>query len=329
MLNSMLTEAREAWDQLRWGWNDPVVREQERGQITLVGLSGSGKKTLFNCLLGWTAATQPATIQDLPGRLANDYGLFALMDLPLDGYLADEALFQLEGAALVVYVLDGAAGLRNDDFRWISRLRSCRAPLLVVLNKVDILGEQLICTQTEIETRLSMSILPVCARNRADVQGLLASEMMRQCPKLTVPLAAQIKSVRHEAALRLIRQSMAISLLASVEPLPLLDVSVLIGLQIHLVSRIGALYGQSIASQSQWALVLTVSFGLALRYVIQTILKFVPFGGWLVSGVIGASGTWTVGQAALTFYESGRTPQGLSQQLVKEVGHALSRYHSR
>ena len=41
----------------------------------------------------------------------------------------------LEGADLLVYVLDGAAGVRPADYRWVGRLRRLSMPLLVVLNK--------------------------------------------------------------------------------------------------------------------------------------------------------------------------------------------------
>jgi uncharacterized protein (DUF697 family) len=328
MLDTMLTEARDTWDRLRWGWTDPGAYEPERGQVALVGLPGSGKKTLFNSLAGWEAMKESAADDDLP-KIAHDFGLFSLLDLPIEVERFDEALFQLENADLIVYVLDGTKALGNDDFRWIARLRARRTPLLVVLNKTDLLGEHLAVVQPEIQNRLATVILPLCARNHAEAQGVFVSSMLRLCPKLTVPLASQIPSVRREAALRLIRQSTAISLIASAEPLPLLDVSVQIGLQIHLLSRIGALYGQSISGQSHWAIVSTVAFGLGLRYLAETILKFVPFGGWLVSAVIGASGTWAVGHAALAFYESSPAQLDWSKQLAARISHAIQRYHPR
>ncbi|MCC7446494.1 MAG: DUF697 domain-containing protein [Anaerolineae bacterium] len=324
MLDTMLTEARDAWDGLRWGWNDPGSYEPERAQVALVGLRGVGKKTIFNSLVGWQAITGDAAADDQPLK-RRDYGLFSLLDLPVEADQIDEALFQLEDADLLVYVLDGRTLLGSDDFRWIARLRARRAPLLVVLNKADLLGEHLAVAKAEIEQQITMNVLPLCAHDRADVQGRLVTEMLRLCPKLTVPLASQIKGIRREAAQRLIRQSTAISLIASVEPLPLLDISVLIGLQIHLLSRIGALYGQSMSGQSHWAIVSTVAFGLGLRYLAETLLKFVPYGGWLLSGLIGASGTWAVGQAALAFYESNNAQQDWSRQLAARLSHVIHR----
>ena len=173
-----------------------------------------------------------------------------------------------------------------------------------------------------------MAVLPLCAQSYADVQGAFASELLRRCPKLAVPLASQIKSVRSEAALHLIRQGTAVSFIASLEPLPLLDVSVLVGLQVHLLGRIGTLYGKSLSSQSQWPIVLTVAFGLGLRYVAQTALKFLPEVGWLISGIIGASGTWAVGQAALTFYGLDQVKQSRVKWLLAQVNHVLSQHRA-
>ncbi len=328
MLDHLLMEGREAWDRLRWGWGDSPSLESEYSQVALVGLPGAGKKTLFRSLLGWNLPQQatPVEAETSLRKLTHNYGLFSLMDAPLDAYDVDEALFQLENADLVVYVLDVARGLSNDDLHWITRLRSRRAPLLVVLNKIDLLGIEVQRVRAEIEAQLSMSVLPLSAQSQADVQTTFAAALIHLCPKLTVPLASQIKSVRHEAAIRLIRQSTGLSLIASMEPIPVLDVSVLIGLQVHLLSRIGALYGQNIPDQSHWAIVSTVAFGLALRYLAETILKFVPYGGWLVSGIIGASGTWALGQAALAFYESNGMPQHWSKLLMEQLEHALRRH---
>lgn len=307
MLDSLMDQARDAWDRLRYSWDAPGS-EAERGRVALVGLPKAGKHTLFKSLFGWAAARDDSE-GDLSASLVQDYGLSMLMDLPSEPYRVEEVRLCLEAVDLVVYLLDAQAGLRDDDCQWIARLRVGRAPVMLVLNKADTLGDALLTTRMEIENRLSMAVLPLCANDVQAVQGVFVSGMVRCCPSLAVPLAAQVKTVRREAALRLIRQSTALSLVTSVEPLPLLDVPVLIGLQIHLLSRIGTLYGQNLTSQSQWAIIFAVSFGLGLRYVAQTALKFLPYAGWIISGAVGATGTWAVGRTALAYYESGGLPK--------------------
>lgn len=309
MLDSLAEQARDAWDRLRWGWDDTSAN-QERRRAALVGLPGAGKKTLFKSLFGWSAATEPLMDEDVvTGSTVHDYGLFTLMDLPLEGYQVEEARLYLESADVIIYLLDAAAGLRDEDCQWIARLRVGRAPLMLVLNKADLLDDRLPAARAEIENCLAMSVIPLCARDSGAVQSVFVSALVRDCPSLAAPLALQVKSVRREAALRLIRQSTAFSLVTSVEPLPLLDIPVLIGLQIHLLNRIGALYGHNQASIGQGAIILAVAVGLVMRYIAQTALKFLPYAGWVLSGAVAATGTWIVGRAALTYYETGGLPK--------------------
>jgi uncharacterized protein (DUF697 family) len=325
MLENLMDQAREAWDRLRFGWGSLDDTLTEQGRIGLVGLPGAGKRTLFNTLWGWPAVKgQPEVSADEYSQPIHDYGLFSLVDLSTHLYEQEEMLFQLEDIDLVIYVIDGACGLRSDDFHWIARLRARQRALLVVLNKADLIGEQLSAMRAEIEKQLAMHVIPLCARQTADVHGLLLPEILRACPKITVPLASQITGLRREAAQRLIRQSTALSLIAAVEPVPLFDVSVLIGLQIHLLSRISALYGRRSDIQGQWTIVLTVAFGLMLRYAAQTLMKWLPFLGWAISGLIGASGTWAVGRTVLAFYEAGF--QDWINQISRQVQDA---FHKR
>lgn len=53
------------------------------------------------------------------------------------------------------------------------------------------------------------------------------------------------------------------------------------------------------------ALGINVAAGYGLRIAVQQILKFVPFGGWAVSGTIASTGTRLIGKSAEAYFFNG------------------------
>jgi uncharacterized protein (DUF697 family) len=176
----------------------------------------------------------------------------------------------------------------------------------------------------ELEAQLGLRVLPIRANHPDEVRGVLMDGVLKACPELAVPLAAQIGSLRQVTAQRIIRQAVVLSLAVSAEPLPLLDVTMLIGVHLHLLTRIGALYGKRIGRQGTWELILTVSLGLLLRFGVQTALKFFPWAGWLLSGLVGASATWLIGQAALLHYDEKLKALSTPAAVLSQLG---ARFH--
>lgn len=295
MLNNMGDDLRAIGDRLRWA-NYDYGQSSDSYRLMFTGLAAAGKKTLFNALWGsavLSAESSPSGTLDL--------GLFRLVDLPCSQVDAEPYPYALDEDGLIVYLINERCGLQPEDFQWIARLRSGRAALMVVLNLID--GRMEAAALAEMEERLGLRVLAIHANSQEEARGVFMDAVLRASPELAVPLAAQIASLRQITAQRMIRQSVVLSMAVSVEPLPLLDVTMLIGLQIHLLHQISTLYGRRINRQGQGELVLTVVVGLLLRFVVQTGLKFIPYAGWLLSGVVGASATWFIGQAALLHYE--------------------------
>lgn len=295
----METSFRQVWEQVRWTLQDYGF-EREPQRVVIAGLPGAGKKTLFNTLWGREVIGSGVPLP-LTGA---DFGLFRLMDLPCDLNESESFLYPLplEDATVIVYVLNGVRGLTPEDFQWLSRLRVGRAALLILLNPVE--GQALV-DKTGIEAQLALQVLSVAANDANAVRSLFVEALLRAAPELLTPLAAQLNAVRHVAAQRIIRQATVLGLAVSVEPLPLLDLPLLIGIQLRLLSQLGTLYGKRVSLQNDWQTVLAVAFGVLLRYGAQTLMKFIPWGGWIVSGLLGASATWAVGQTALLLHEDG------------------------
>ncbi|HEY6394937.1 MAG TPA: GTPase, partial [Candidatus Binataceae bacterium] len=121
-----------------------------RAAVVLVGHANVGKSTLFNRIArGGRAITSaiPGTTRDLNFGQASHRGRdFAVIDsggLELGGRekmserIVKEALAAVGIADLVVYMLDGRAGLSEADKEALSLVRETGCPLIPVVNKID------------------------------------------------------------------------------------------------------------------------------------------------------------------------------------------------
>lgn len=325
---------------LDWEHAREQVNQESRSRVLLLGLAGAGKSTLFNAICGWqVSGSEPE--KELVTEPVEDYGLFCLIDLPKDmsnasgfgipvnGQMKDyywsretefrpyedlmgtiplgalEPLELAEGADLLIYVLDGLEGVRAADYRWLSRLRRLGLPLLVVLNKCDMIEAPLNRRQAEIEGRLATMVLPVSALHGDNIRNQLLPKMLSLCPKLTVALGRELGDFRRRAAERLINQAALINGLVGLEPVPLLDLPVQALTITGMLLRISAIYHRPPGDTRRREVWLAVTGGLAGRYGAQQLAKFVPVVGWLVSGIVGWVCTWSLGRAVMVYFEAG------------------------
>jgi len=249
--------------------------------------------------------------EPLFGSGDNGWGIDGGLDLePLGGSLPLSGLDPLalaEGADLLIYVLDGAVGVQSADYRWVGRLRRLGLPLLVVMNKSDRLPDEIALTvrKTEIEERLATTVMTVSAQDGTNVTDGLLPRLINLCPTLTVALGRELSSFRREAAHRLIQRAALLNGLVALEPIPLIDLPVQLMTLTGLMLRIAALYDRPPTDVRRREVVLAIAGGLAGRYSAQQLAKLLPVVGWGISGLIGWSATWTLGRAAMAYFEAG------------------------
>ena len=303
------------WTSFDWEEARAGVDRESRARILLLGLDQAGKSTLFNRLRGWNVSS-PNSGSTINGQGVEDFGLFCLVDLPdevpAQSQSGEDALSDgpdpvalAEEADLLVYVLDGAVGVRATDYGWIGRLRRMGIPLVVTLNKSDLAGARVIGRLPEIEERLATSVLPISALKGINVLDRLLPRMVDACPTLAVPLGRELRGFRRQAATRIIRRAALFNGLIALEPVPLLDIPVQMITLVGMVLRIGAVYDRPPTDTHRREVLAAIGGGLLGRYATQQIVKLVPFVGWLVSGLIGLSSTWVLGRAAITYFEAG------------------------
>lgn len=121
--------------------------------IALVGRPNVGKSTLFNKL----TRTQDALVADMPGLtrdrqygdgrvgewpyLVIDTGGLSGEEDSLDAKMADQTLEAVREADLVIFMVDGRAGLNPVDEDIADLLRREAGPVLLCVNKIDGVGE--------------------------------------------------------------------------------------------------------------------------------------------------------------------------------------------
>ena len=296
---------------LNWDEVASEIIHESQARLAIVGLSGSGKNALFNRLRGWAMPeTEPIEIEpEEVGIQVEPYGTFVLGRLPF----AADAIFSgmdigmaLGEPHLVVYLLDGECGVRGADYRWVSMLRHSGRPLVVALNKCDLIADpqELQSLLQEAEQKLGCQIVPISALYGTHIEEQLLPAVLHASPKLTIPLAREIASLRRTAARRVIHQTAALAGLISTQPIPLLDIPFQAALHVGLVMRIGAAYGRPAASGMNRENLGAVFSTLAIRYAAQTALKFLPLLGWAASGAIGWAATFAMGELTIRYYES-------------------------
>jgi len=129
-----------------------AVRQASSGlpTVVLVGRANAGKSTLFNRIARGSRAIVtaiPGTTRDLNFARASHEGCdFVIVDSgglelggrePLNERIVAEALGAVGVADVVVFLLDGRAGLADADKEALALVRETGAPLILAVNKLD------------------------------------------------------------------------------------------------------------------------------------------------------------------------------------------------
>lgn len=320
---SSLSALRTFFDALDWTKLQAEVAGEANARLVIAGPVNTGKSTLFNLLMGHVVSAVSAVPGTTQAAVVEQFGPFTLVDTPGFGEASDEsraaggsgapgqrhadlAMAEIKKAKLALLLLDAGAGVRQSDLQLYHLLRSDEVPVIVVLNKVDLVRRDLRAVLTDLAFRLQgVQAIPISAKTGAGVADKLIPALIQADSSLAVVIGRALPGYRAEAARHVIRTATLWSLLLGAEPIPGLDLPLLLVMQARMVLRLGAIYGENISGHYARELVSAMAGALLARYVGEELAKLVPGPGWLISGAVAAAATLTMGRLAETYFQSG------------------------
>lgn len=170
------------------------MSEQRAGFVAVIGAPNAGKSTLVNALVGQKVAIVSPKAQTTRARLMGiaiaDQSQILLVDTPgifeprrrLDRAMIAAAWTGAQDADLVLLVIDTAARLNAEVERIIAALGDRQHPLIIVLNKIDLVAkEKLLALASDLTQRLNpdhvFMISAAQGDGVADLKQVLATAM--------------------------------------------------------------------------------------------------------------------------------------------------------
>ena len=320
-LPARLADLRGLLQALDWDELYLAVQREAAARLAIVGPVNSGKSTLFNQMMGRRVSPVTAVPGTTQAVLEERFGPFVLVDTPGFGEVggmdrAEIARRAAEEADVVVLLLDAAAGIRQSDYEVYQSLLATGLPVIVALNKIDLVRRELPAVLEDARRKLGVAPIPVCARSGAGVADRLIPAIVEAHPWIAVALGRALPAYRRQLAERVIRSAATLNGIIAAQPVPGLDVPFLLAGQVRMVLRIAAIYGESLSVRHAKELLTTIAGGVGLRFLAGQLAKILPGPGWVIAGVVTGLGTWAIGEVAALYFETGKrlTPAQLRAQ---------------
>ncbi|MEZ4613763.1 MAG: hypothetical protein R2838_26550 [Caldilineaceae bacterium] len=152
--------------------------------------------------------------------------------------------------------------------------------------------------------------------------------MAGQSRALTLALAQTLPHARPQLAAGQIRTAAISAAVLGAEPVPLVDVPLLLLVQHQLLRRIAAMYDRPAPALFSREGAGMLTWGLATRYGAQQALKLVPLVGWLLSAGLSGASTWLLGRALVLHYEGTPLPLAVRASAWMRAAPTAARAHS-
>lgn len=312
-LPTRLRDARRLIETLDLRRIEAAVAQEAHARLVIIGPVNSGKSTLFNQLKGQRVSPVSAVPGTTREAVAERFGPFVLIDTPGFGEAGGGdrgaiALRTLGQADVALLVLDASAGIRKDDVELYQQSRDLGLSTVVVLNKIDLIKGQVEAVVCDAERVLGAPIIPISAKRGTNVASDLIPAVIDADPRMAVTIGRALPRFRQIAARSIIRESSVLAGLIGAEPIPALDIPLLIAIQVRMLLRLSAIHGEDLTAARARELLSAIVGGVTIRYGARELAKIVPGVGWLAAGLAAATGTTALGNAAVAFFEKRLSP---------------------
>jgi small GTP-binding protein len=306
----------------------------DKHTVAIVGPANAGKSTLYNQLV--RTPQDRAAVSPVPGTTrANqsaDAGLFGVIDTPgadAGGQVGerekDRALSAAAAADFLVVVFDAGPGIRRGEQELFREFVLLEKPLLVVLNKIDLVRREQKKVIEQAAANLGLEageIVPISAKNGTNVERVLLA-IAKTEPEMVAALGRALPEYRWRLAWTAITGAASTSAAIALTPLPILDVIPLLAVQTAMVLGIARIYQYDITLKRARELTVTFGLGFLGRTLFQELSKLGGPPGWLLAAAIASSTTVVMGYAAIVWFERG---ERLTGESLKEITKSVTQY---
>ncbi len=309
LLPQKLRDLRDVLQALDLHALEREIEREAHTRLVIVGPVNSGKSTLFNRLHGQALSAVRAVPGTTQGVIEHPLGPFILVDTPGFGEVwgTDRSNLALEAARradVILLLLDAVAGVRQSDYELFTTLKRLGKPLVVALNKADLVKKDLPWVLENAGKLLGVTPIPISAQTGRGLADHLIPALLEAQPALHIALAQALPQQRRHLVERIIRSSALTNALIALQPIPGADIPLLAASQTRMVLRIAAAYGRPMDASHAGEFIASVAGTLLVRFGAAEAAKLVPVLGWLVAAGITAAGTWAIGMTTVRYVEA-------------------------
>lgn len=159
------------------------------GYVAVIGKANAGKSTLINVLVGEKVSIvspKPQTTRDrILGVLTKRDYQIVFVDTPgvykahneLTAMMARTTEHSAKDVDVILYVVDGHAGVDESDFSLVKKYEKIGLPMLIAYTKIDIMPKEniLFDAQKFADADITLDVYPVSARKGKNLKNLEAA----------------------------------------------------------------------------------------------------------------------------------------------------------
>jgi small GTP-binding protein len=304
----------------------------EKHKVAIVGPANVGKSTLYNQFVRDKDAQ--ADVSAVPGttRVSQeaDAGIFAVIDTPgADAIGAvgkaekERALLAAQGADVLVLLFDATHGVREPERKLFQDLSALDIPLLVALNKMDVIAKERPAIIGKAAAGLGIpsdQLIPISAKKSDGLEALLLA-IAKSEPAIIAALGQALPAYRWMLAQGVIGRAASTAAAIAATPLPFLDFIPLIAIQATMVMGIARIYAYRITLARARELIVSFGLGVLGRTLFYELSKLGGPPGWVLAAAVAAGTTTAMGYAAAVWFERG---ERLSKEAMSRITRAFT-----